>query len=120
MNNLAQELIDAQGFVSPKSIANVFHTTVKEVAQLTGLSIEDVSKKSRVHSKTSQKRLHDIVMILNRVTPWCGTPFQAYAWYRSEPIPGFGDLTAEAVVKQGNADLVMSYLDCIAEVPMVL
>ncbi len=115
MNSLTLDLIDDKGFVSPKSIANTFHTTLKEVAQLTGLSVEAVSKKGRVHSKTSQKRLRDIVMILNRTTPWCGTAFQAYAWYRSEPIPGFGDLTAEAVVKQGNADLVMSYLDRIAE-----
>jgi len=115
MSTLTQELIDEQGFVNPKSIASVFHTTIKEVAQLTGLSVEAVSKKDRAHSKSSQKRLRDMVMILNRATLWCGTPFQAYAWYRSEPIPSFGDLTAEALVKQGKADLVMNYLDRIAE-----
>ncbi|MBL3601499.1 MAG: XRE family transcriptional regulator [gamma proteobacterium endosymbiont of Lamellibrachia anaximandri] len=115
MSVLAQKLIDPQGFVNPRTVADEFHTTIKEVAQLAGLSVDAVSKKDRVHSKSSQKRLRDLVMIINRVTPWCGTPFQAFAWYRSEGIPSFGDLTAEALVKQGHADLVMQYIDRIAE-----
>jgi hypothetical protein len=115
MSKLTQNLIDQDGVVNPKAIAEAFHTTVKEVAQLSGLSVEAVSKKERVHSKRSQKRLRDMVMIINRATPWCGTPFQAYAWYRSEPIPSFGDVTAETLVKQGHAELVIGYLDRIAE-----
>lgn len=115
MNNFTQDLIDESGYISPRSIAQAFHTTIKEVAQLSGLSMDAVSKKNRAHSKKSQKRLRDMVMIINRVTPWCGSTFQAYAWYRSEAIPSFGDLTAEALVKQDRADSVMNYLDRIAE-----
>ena len=115
MSELSQKLIDDSGFVNPKAVAEEFHTTVKGVAQLVGLSVEAVSKKDRLRSKASQKRLRDMVMIINRVTPWCGTVFQAYAWYRSEAIPSFGDLTAEALVKQGKADWVMTYIDRIAE-----
>lgn len=115
MNDLAGETIDSEGVVHPKNIANYFHTTLKEVAELTGLSIDAVSKKTRVNSVNSQKRLRDMVMIINRITPWCGTTFQAYAWYRSEPIPSFGDLTAQALVRQGRADTVMRYLDRIAD-----
>lgn len=115
MSKFTQDLIDEKGLINPKSIANRFHTTVKEVANLTGLTIDAVSKKDRAYSRASQKRLHDMVMIINRAMPWCGTTFQAYAWYRSEPIPSFGDLTAETLVKQGKADAVMQYLDRIAE-----
>jgi len=115
MKNLKEEAIDSDGIVHPKVIANFFHTTMREVAELSGLSVDAISKKARVNTVNSQSRLRDMVMIISRVTPWCGTPFQAYAWYRSEPIPSFGDLTAQALVRQGKADLVMRYLDRMAD-----
>jgi hypothetical protein len=40
---------------------------------------------------------------------------QAYAWYRSEPIPSFGDLTAEDLVKRGMSEAVIEYIARIAE-----
>ncbi|MCU7916794.1 MAG: MbcA/ParS/Xre antitoxin family protein [Candidatus Thiodiazotropha sp. (ex Epidulcina cf. delphinae)] len=115
MNRLTAHLIDDAGFISPRAVADEFHTTVKEVAVLTGLSPDTVAKQSRFRSKASQQRLRDIVMILNRALPWCGTPMQAYAWFRSEPIPSFGDLTAEELVKRGMAEAVKEYIGRIAE-----
>ena len=115
MSSLTVHLIDELGFVSPRAVAEQFHTTIKEVAALSGLSPDTVAKQSRFRSKTSQQRLRDIVLILNRVLPWCGTPMQAYAWYRSEPIPSFGDLTAEDLVKRGLAEAVLEYIGRIAE-----
>ncbi|MDX2503906.1 MAG: XRE family transcriptional regulator [Gammaproteobacteria bacterium] len=93
----------------------MFHTTVKEIGSLSGLSPDTISKRERFQSKTSQKRLRDIVMIINRLLPWCGTPLQAYAWFRSEPISSFGDLTAEGMVKRDISEVVLEYLDRIAE-----
>jgi hypothetical protein len=52
---------------------------------------------------------------VSRVLPWCGTPMQAYVWYRSEPIPSFGDLTAEEPVKRGMAEAVLEYIGRIAK-----
>lgn len=108
-------LIDESGYISPRAIAHEFHITVKEVAFFSGLSTDTIAKKSRVQTKASQKRLQDIVMILNRALPWCGTSMQAYAWYRSEPLPSFGDLTAEELVKRGMARAVMKHIGRIAE-----
>ncbi|MDX2506398.1 MAG: XRE family transcriptional regulator [Gammaproteobacteria bacterium] len=110
MSTLTLHLIDESGFISPKSVAKEFHTTIKEVSVLSGLSPDTVAKQSRFRSKTSQKRLRDIMLILNRILPWCGTSMQAYAWYRSEPIPSFGDLTAEDLVKRGMAEAVIEYI----------
>ena len=115
MSGFTEKLIDNTGFVNPKLVAAAFHTTQKEVAQLSGLSIDAVSKQQRARSTKSQKRLLDLVLIINRVIPWTGSLFQAYAWYRSEPLPGFGDLTAETLVKQGHSAQIMAYLDRIAE-----
>jgi hypothetical protein len=115
MSTLTAHLIDEAGFISPRAVAEEFHTTVKEVAALSGLSPDTVAKQSRFRTKASQQRLRDIVMILNRVLPWCGTSMQAYAWFRSEPLPSFGDLTAEELVKRGMAEAVMEYVGRIAE-----
>ncbi len=115
MSELTTSLIDKTGFIRPRAVAETFHTTVKEVAVLSGLSPDTVSKPSRFRTKASQQRLRDIVMILNRALPWCGTPMQAYAWFRSEPLPSFGDLTAEELVKRGQAEAVLEYLGRIAE-----
>ena len=111
----ALQFIDDQGFVNPRALAQGFHTTIKEVAEATGLPFEAVSKRQRLHSKRSQKRLRDMTLILNRVQPWCGSLFQAYAWYRSEPIPSLGDATAEDLVKAGKASLVLDHIGRIAQ-----
>ncbi len=115
MSSLTADLIDESGFVSPRAVAEQFHTTLKEIAALSGLSLDTIARQSRFRSKTSQQRLRDIVLILNRVLPWCGTQMQAYAWFRSEPIPSFGDLTAEDLVKRGMAEAVLEYIGRIAE-----
>jgi hypothetical protein len=39
---------------------------------------------------------------------------QAMAWYGAEPIPAFGNRTAESVVKSGNVNAVRDYLDHLA------
>ena len=115
MSDLTQKLMDTDGYVSPRLLPDAFHATVKKVAELTGLAVEAVSKKTRARSKRSQQRLHDMIMVLNRVTPWSGTVFQAYAWYRSEPIPSLGDVTAQTLVGHGEAGAVMRHLERIAE-----
>ena len=102
-------------FIQPRELAEAFHTTIREVAEVSGLSPDAISKQSRLRSRASQKRLRDMMLIINRASHWCGSPFQAYAWYRSEPLPSFGDLTAEDLVKAGKARQVMDYLSRIAE-----
>ena len=59
-------------------------------------------------------RLAEMAEILNRVAGWAGGRAQAVAWYRSEPIPAFGDRTAELLVKSGQATALRDYLDSIA------
>ncbi len=115
MSGLSTDLIDESSYISPRALADEFHTTVKEIAALSGLSLDTISKQSRFRSKPSQKRLRDILLIINRVLPWCGTPMQAYAWFRSEPLPSFGDLTAEDLVKRGMAEAVLEEVSRIAK-----
>jgi hypothetical protein len=52
--------------------------------------------------------------IVARVVDWAGGEDEAWKWYRSFPIPAFGDRTAESLVKTGNAEQVREYLDAVA------
>jgi hypothetical protein len=108
-------VINDEGFVAANALAKTLHITQLDLAEVTGLSRDSVSKSSRVNSKATQARLRDTVEIINRVTDWSGSPGRAFAWFRSQPLPSFGDKTAEDLIKEGRADAVKAYLSRIAD-----
>lgn len=105
---------DPDGAVAADRLSDILRVTRAELAITLGLSRDAISKTTRARSPSTQSRLRDMVEILNRVRPWAGSPPQAFAWYRSQPLPSFGDQTAEALVKEGRAEAVKRYLDRIA------
>lgn len=104
----------ADGRIAPDLLSAELHITKGELALASGLSRDAVSKSARLAAKATQSRLRDIVEIVNRVAPWAGSVGQAFAWYRSQPLPSFGDRTAEDLVKEGRAEAVKRYLSRIA------
>lgn len=101
--------------ISPAVLADRLHITRGELAGVLGLSRDAVSKTARTEARRTQTRLRDMVEILNRVLPWSGSELGAYAWYRSQPLPSFGDKTAESLVSEGRAEALKRYLDRIAD-----
>jgi hypothetical protein len=71
-------------------------------------------RKKPVPTPKSRRAAEEATKIIKRVTPWAGSADQASAWYRSQPIPAFGNRTAEAIVRAGKAKIVHAYLDSIA------
>lgn len=108
------DVMTADGFIAASGLTESLRITKKELAQAFGLSIDAVSKTSRLRTRATQTRLRDIVEIINHVLPWAGSVPQAFAWYRSQPLPSFGDRTAEELVKDGQAEAVKRYLGRIA------
>jgi len=108
------EALDADGSVRPDRLSDWLGTNRQQLASAAGLSRDAVSKAARLQAPATQQRLRDLVEIINRIRGWAGSPEVAFAWYRAEPIPGFGDLTAEDMVRQGRADAVKRYLTRIA------
>lgn len=100
--------------VSADRLSAVLHITKSELALAAGLSRDAVSKAARSNSVTTQARLREMSEIINRVIPWAGSELAAYAWYRSQPLPSFGDATAEELVRQGQGEKVRAYLGRIA------
>ena len=117
MNMAAFALSDvmaADGMIQTSRLSERLKVSKIELAAAAGLSRDAVSKTARLHAPSTQGRLRDMVEIITRVLPWAGSVPQAFAWYRAQPIPSFGDQTAEDLVKEGRAETVKTYLARIA------
>ena len=108
------DVMRPDGCVAPDGLSSELRITKSELAIASGLSRDAVSKTTRLKARATQARLRDVVEIINRVMPWAGSAPQAFAWYRAQPLPSFGDRTAEDLVKEGRAEAVKTYLSRIA------
>ncbi|HBF28196.1 antitoxin Xre/MbcA/ParS toxin-binding domain-containing protein [Rhizobium sp.] len=101
------------GVFAPRKIADVLRTTSEEVARTAGLGKDAIQRKDRIRSHKTQRRLREMIEIVNKVEPRFGSALMAYAWYRSEPLPGFSGQTAMQLVKNGRVDDVLDYIDAV-------
>jgi hypothetical protein len=91
----------------------VLRTTSEEIARSAGLGKDAIQRKDRLRSDKTQRRLREVTEIINKVEPRFGSALMAYAWYRSEPLPGFSGLTAMQLVREGRANEVLDYIDAV-------
>ncbi|MGV3491935.1 MAG: antitoxin Xre/MbcA/ParS toxin-binding domain-containing protein [Devosia sp.] len=101
------------GLLAPRKIAAAFRTTSEEVARTAGLGKDAVQRKDRIGSDKTQRRLREMVEVINKVEPRFGSALIAYAWYRSEPLAGFAGQTAMQLVRAGRAEDVLDYIDAV-------
>ena len=101
-------------YFSPNRIATGLRTTKAEIAATLGLGKSAFSRATRVRAVKTQTRLREMLEVLNRVEPQVGSTLMAYAWFRSEPLPGLGNLTPNQLVSSGKAAQLHAYLDRIA------
>jgi hypothetical protein len=101
------------GFFVPQKIARELRTTTEDVAHSAGLGRHAVQRRERVRSDKTQRRLREMIEILNKVAPRYGSIMVAYAWYRSEPLPGFSGRTAMQLLLEGRANEVLEYFDAV-------
>ena len=107
-----QEFITDEAF-SPALIADALRTTKSEIVGTLGLGKDAFARTSRVRARKTQARLRQMLEILNCAEVVNGSPLAAYAWFRAEPLPGFGGATADQPVRGGRAEHVHAYLDRI-------
>ena len=99
------------GFFSPKLISDELLTTKSEMAKTLGLAQDVFSRVERLRAKKTQTRLREMLEVLIRANQFTDSLLAAYAWYRSEPIVGFGGHTASSLVRDGHADWIHEYFD---------
>ncbi len=101
------------GLFAPRKIAEVLRTTSEDIARAAGLGRDAVQRKDRMRSDRTQRRLREMIEVLNKVEPRFGSALMAYAWYRSEPLSGFSGQTAMQLVGSGRVDEVLEYIDAV-------
>ena len=101
------------GAFAPRKIVDALRTTSDELARSLGLGKDAIQRKDRIASDRTQRRLRQMVEVLNKVEPRFGSELMAYAWYRSEPLPGFDGRTAMQLVRDGKAQQVLDYIDAV-------
>lgn len=111
---LASTFIDEGGRVAVQRVAESFGMSKGQLAETIGLGRETFHKAARTNAAKTQSRIREMLEIVSRVSAWAGGKDQAMAWYRAQPIAAFGDRTAEALVKSGQAAAVRDYLDHLA------
>lgn len=105
----------SNGLVAPGQLAEALEVTKSELAAAIGLSRDSVCRSSRLASPRTQRRLNELVGIIDTVLPWAGHPRIAFAWYRSQGLPSFSGQTAEDLVKSDRSADIERYLSRISE-----
>ena len=98
------------GSVDIQKLAGVLLVTPHELALAAGLTETELSESTKVASASARVKLDAFLNILEQVTPWSGDLKSAFSWYRSQPLPSFGHMTAEDLVKAGRTTSLRSYL----------
>jgi uncharacterized protein (DUF2384 family) len=100
--------------VAVEAVAKSFGMSKGQLAQTVGVKPATLHRAKREAGPKAQARVKEMLEIVGRIAGWAGGKEQAMAWYRAEPIPAFGDRTAESLVKEGKASAVRDYLDFVA------
>jgi hypothetical protein len=103
------------GFIDPYLIANYFHTTIEDVSFFTGIDLSTLKNNNQSREHKPQSRLRKVIKIISKLTLWTNSDQLSYAWYRNEPVPAFGGLTAEHIVRQGNIEIVERYIEHLVD-----
>ncbi|MER8555108.1 DUF2384 domain-containing protein [Mesorhizobium sp. M1217] len=111
---LVLSYMDRAGKIAVDQVADSFGMSKGQLAQTAGLARETLYRPERSRTAKTQGRLREMLEIISRVTDWAGGKEQAMAWYRAQPLPAFGERTAEALVKDGKAAAIRDYLDHMA------
>ena len=96
--------------ISPDKLASELRTTKREIGETIGVPQESLSRKTRIASAATQTSLRHLIEILNAVKPAVGNLVMAFAWFRSEPITGFGGRTPEQIVKDGEFEALRAHI----------
>jgi len=99
------------GRFEPRKIAAALRTSAEEIAMTVGLGKDALRRRTRIDSDKTQRRLRELIEVLNKIEPRFGSELMAYAWYRSEPLSGFDGRTAMQLVQEGKAQQVLEYID---------
>ncbi|MGD9844743.1 MAG: antitoxin Xre/MbcA/ParS toxin-binding domain-containing protein [Variibacter sp.] len=98
-------------YLSPQRVAERLGVTLTELAKLAGVSRNTLSGKAS--ARRVDAALSPIVRILASAAEMSGDERRAAIWFKHQPIPGWGGKAAQDLVRQGDADKVLEYLEAV-------
>lgn len=93
------EKLQSNGLEDPKLWESTFFTTMDHLARFMDIPVQSLRRKERFCQAKVQTRLLEVHAILRRVRPWFDNDQAAWAWYISEPLPSFANLTPAEIIK---------------------
>lgn len=109
------ESLSAQGAggIDPKRLADMLHTTMSDLADLTGVHRTTLARNPG--SPEVQSKLGPIATILAHASDMGGGQGRAVTWFRHQPIAAFGHKCASDLVAAGEARAVLAWLDALED-----
>lgn len=102
----------AKTALSPTLLAEALELPLQKLAGIAG-----VHRNTLTLAPTSPKlreAMGDMVRVLSAAHSLNGDLDRALFWFRNQPIPDFGHLTAIQLVEQGKAQAVVDYIESIS------
>lgn len=107
------ESVRDAGAISPTRLGDKLHMPMSRLAKLTRLHRNTLSLAPT--SPAAQDRLGEITRIIATAADLAGDEGRAIVWFRHQPLPGFGNATAEQLVSEGHAHAVLDYLSALGD-----
>jgi Protein of unknown function (DUF2384) len=98
-------------FLSPRRVAERLGVTLTELAAMIGVARNTLAAKAG--GRKVDLALSPVVRILAMASEMAGGEDRAAIWFKHQPIPGWAGKTAYDLVKEGEADKVLAYLEAV-------
>ena len=112
LDTLAFDLRDADSaHLSARRTADALGITLTELAGLIGVARNTLTAPSG--ARKVDAALSPLVRILSMAAEMAGGQGRAAVWFKHQPIPGWAGKTAYDLVRDGEADRVLAYLESV-------
>jgi transcriptional regulator with XRE-family HTH domain len=101
----------ARPFLAPRRLAEALGLTLSDLAALSGVARNTLA--SSASSRAADAALSSIARIFLSASEMAGDEARAAIWFKHQPLPGYGGLTAFDLVRDGRAQLVLDYLESV-------
>lgn len=99
--------------VDIKSFMSALGCSFDEFSKYTGISIEELNEINSASNSFTLSKFNDICGILSRIQFWFDSDSEGWAWFTSQRLLGFGNMTASEIVKLHHSDGVKAVNDYI-------
>jgi uncharacterized protein (DUF2384 family) len=98
-------------FLSARRVSDLLGVTLTELAGLIGVARNTLTARSG--ARKVDAALSPVVRILAMASEMAGDEKRAAIWFKHQPIPGWAGKTAYDLVREGETEKVLAYLEAV-------